>query len=314
MNAAYRQLYIFQQLLSNHVVTKLKLSNQFSVTPRVIQSDLSQIKTFIHEQHLFYKLNYHRQIGGYRLDITQDSISKQSVLMLFKVLLASRALNRKEIHQAIGSLMNLLPSPERQEIEPITKNEIFHYAPVTHGKPLLSIIWQFSQYIISKATIDIRYCNQLGQISSQNILPQAIIFSEYYFYVVAYSQKYRANRFFRLDRIQAYKASHEHLTRTRSERFEDGQLRQFIQYMQPGERMIIQFEFRGIVEAALDRFPTATIKARYPERHSVLIETDSFDKGAEMWLLSQGPLVTVKYPSKLVQNITNSLNQTLQNY
>ena len=36
MNAAYRQLYIFQQLLSNHVVVKAQLATKFAVTPRVI--------------------------------------------------------------------------------------------------------------------------------------------------------------------------------------------------------------------------------------------------------------------------------------
>lgn len=314
MNAAYRQLYIFQQLLSDHVVVKDQLATQFAVTPRVIQSDLSQLKSFIHEQQLFYELTYHRRLGGYRLDVTQDSISKQAILVLIKVLLASRSLTKNETDQTIDSLLNLIPKPEQREILPIIKNERFHYRPVTHGKPLLTLIWQFSQFIEHHVTVDIRYRNQLDQVNQRTILPQAIIFSEYYFYVVAYSQTYRANRFFRLDRIQAYTPSQERLTRSRAQRFEDGELRQYIHYMQPGEKMTIQFEFRGIVEAALDRFPTATIKARYPERHSVLIEADVFDQGAKMWLLSQGALVTVKGPAKLISQIKNSLNLTLINY
>lgn len=314
MNAAYRQLYIFQQLLSDHVVVKEQLANQFAVTPRVIQSDLSQLKSFIHEQQLFYELTYHRRLGGYRLDVTQDSISKQAILVLIKVLLASRSLTKTETDQTINSLLNLIPKPEQREILPIIKNERFHYRPVTHGKPLLTLIWQFSQFIEHHVTVDIRYRNQLDQVNQRTILPQAIIFSEYYFYVVAYSKTYRANRFFRLDRIQAYTPSQERLTRSRAQRFEDGELRQYIHYMQPGEKMTIQFEFRGIVEAALDRFPTATLKARYPERHSVLIEADVFDKGAKMWLLSQGALVTVTSPAKLVTDISETLRQALQNY
>ncbi|KJW13996.1 helix-turn-helix transcriptional regulator [Levilactobacillus spicheri] len=314
MNAAYRQLYIFQQLLSDHVVVKDQLANQFAVTPRVIQSDLSQLKSFIHEQQLFYELTYHRRLGGYRLDVTQDSISKQAILVLIKVLLASRSLTKNETDQTIDSLLNLIPKPEQREILPIIKNEQFHYRPVTHGKPLLTLIWQFSQFIEHHVTVDIRYRNQLDQVNQRTILPQAIIFSEYYFYVVAYSQTYQANRFFRLDRIQAYTPSQERLTRSRAQRFEDGELRQYIHYMQPGEKMTIQFEFRGIVEAALDRFPTATLKARYPERHSVLIEADVFDKGAKMWLLSQGALVTVTSPAKLVADISETLRQALKNY
>ncbi|MGP4117918.1 helix-turn-helix transcriptional regulator [Levilactobacillus zymae] len=314
MNAAYRQLYIFQQLLSDHVVVKAQLAAKFTVTPRVIQSDLSQLKTFIHEQQLFYDLTYHRQLGGYRLDVTQDTISKQAILVLIKVLLASRSLTKNETDQTIDSLLNLIPKPEQREILPIIKNERFYYQPVTNGKPLLTLIWQFSQFIEHHETVTLRYRNQLNQQHQHTILPQAIIFSEYYFYVVAYSQDYHANRFFRLDRIQAYAPAKAHLTRSRAERFEDGELRRYIHYMQPGERMTIQFEFRGIVEAALDRFPTAKIKARYPERHSVLIEADVFDQGAKMWLLSQGALVTVKGPEKLINNIKAELATVLSTY
>jgi len=314
MNAAYRQLYMFQQLLSDHVLVKAQLADQFRVTPRVIQTDISQIKDFITDQQLFYALNYHRKLGGYRLDVTQDSISKQAVLALIKVMLASRSLNQKELEQTINSLLKLIPAPEQREVRPIIKNELFHYHPVTHGKSLLSLIWQFSQFILTKTTVSIDYRNQQGETNQRTILPQAIIFSEYYFYVVAYSQKYRANRFFRLDRIQDYGTSTQKLTRTRAERFEDGELRQYIQYMQPGEKMTIQFEFRGIVEAALDRFPTAKVKARFPERHSVLIEADVFDQGAKMWLLSQGALVTVKKPEKFVQEIKIELNSMLSKY
>ncbi|GEO73721.1 hypothetical protein FD30_GL001430 [Levilactobacillus namurensis DSM 19117] len=314
MNAAYRQLYIFQQLISNHVVVKAQLATKFAVTPRVIQSDLSQIKTFIHEQQLFYELTYHRQLGGYRLDVSQDAISQQAILVLIKVLLASRSLNQKEIGQTIDSLLNLIPPLEQREIIPIIKNERFHYQPVTHGKPLLTLIWQFSQLIEHQTTVEILYRNQLGHVDQRTILPQTIIFSEYYFYVVAYSQTYQANRFFRLDRIQNYTSSTTQLTRSRGERFEDGELRQYIHYMQPGEKMTIQFEFRGIVEAALDRFPTAKIKARYPERHSVLIEADVFDKGAKMWLLSQGSLVTVKGPKTLINSIQSELKKTILAY
>ncbi|HIW72446.1 MAG TPA: WYL domain-containing protein [Candidatus Levilactobacillus faecigallinarum] len=314
MTAAYRQLYMFQQLLSDHILNKAALADKFQVTPRVIQSDISQIKSFIQEQQLFYELTYHRQLGGYRLDVTQDSLSKQAVLVLIKVMLASRSLNSVEIKQTITSLLNLIPAPEQRQIQPIIKNELFYYRPVSHDKPLLTLIWQFSQFIITKTTLEITYRNQLGHVDQRIILPQAIIFSEYYFYVVAYSQKYQANRFFRLDRIENYTVSSEKLTRSRAERVEDGALRQVIHYMQPGERMTIQFEFRGIVEAALDRFPTATIKARYPERHSVLIEADVFDKGAKMWLLSQGALVTVKAPSIFVHEIHDELIKALATY
>lgn len=314
MNAAYRQLYIFQQLLSDHVVHKAQLAEQFAVTPRVIQSDLSQIKTFIHDQQLFYRLTYHRKLNGYRLDVTQDTLSKQAVLVLIKVLLASRALNRSEVQLTIQRLLNLIPAPERREIQPIIKNELFYYQPVAHGQRLLELIWRFSRFIRDQTTVDLRYRNQLGTINDQTILPQALIFSEYYFYVVAYSQKYHANRFFRLDRIQADALAAHRLTRSRAQRVEDGALRRVIHYMQPGQKLTVRFQFRGIVEAALDRFPTAKVLSRDPHDHSVLIEAEVFDRGAKMWLLSQGALVTVTAPASFVADMRAEIQKMAANY
>ncbi|RRK09586.1 WYL domain-containing protein [Lactiplantibacillus garii] len=313
MNAAYRQLTILQLLLSDHLVIKTALADQFEVSPRAVQRDISQVKNFIADQQLPYQLVYRRKLGGYQLVSAQGNVSKQVVLVLVKILLASRAVTTTELHQTITGLMNLLPQPERREIQPIIKNETFYYQPVHHGKPLLKLIWELSQLIIHQTTIDIDYRNAHDQIETRTILPQAVIFSEYYFYVVAYSAKYHANRFFRIDRIFDYHRAHQPLTRNRAQRVEDGELRHVIHYMQPGEKMTIRFEFSGIVEAALDRFPTAKVLKKFPDGR-VLIETEAFDRGAKMWLLSQGPLVKVVAPASFVKDVQASLQATLAQY
>lgn len=313
MNAAYRQLYLFQQLLSDHIVQKAAMAAHFNVTPRAIQRDISQVKLFIEQEGLAYQLIYRRHLGGYQLESTQDSVSKQVILVLVKILLASRALNQTELHQTISGLMSLVPQPERREITPIIKNESFYYPPVHHGKALLQLIWQLSQFMTTKTTIDIDYRNSRNIVETRTILPQAIVFSEYYFYVVAFSSKYQANRFFRVDRIFGYRRSSQTITRSRAQRVEDGELRHYIHYMQPGNKLVIQFEFSGIIEAALDRFPTAKVLKRYPDGH-VLIETVAFDMGAKMWLLSQGPLVKVVSPASFVATMTTALQTTLAQY
>ncbi|CAM3210791.1 helix-turn-helix transcriptional regulator [Lactiplantibacillus plajomi] len=314
MNAAYRQLYIFQQLLSDHLVEKRPLAARFNVDPRAIQRDLSQLKTFISDQQLPYQLVYSRQRGGYQFVSAQDQVSKQVVLVLVKVLLASRALNQDELHDAVTGLLKLVTVSERAEVQPIIKNEVFHYQPLRHQQPLLKRIWAISQYISRQQPIAIDYRNARNQTQTREILPQALIFSEYYFYVVAYSLKYHANRFFRLDRIFGYRLSTQKIHRSRAERVSDGQLRQYIQYMQPGKLRTIRFEFSGVVEAALDRFPTARIITAASRPGTVLIEADVFDSGAMMWLLSQGQRVKVVGPADFVAQMKASLTATLAQY
>lgn len=314
MNAAYRQLYIFQLLISDHLVNKTQLAEYFAVNPRAIQRDISQIKNFIIEQQLPYQLTYRRQLNGYQLTTAQDHISKLVILVLIKILLASRSLNQSELHDAITGLLGLVSKSDQAEIQPIVKNEVFHYQPVHHQQPLLKLIWQISQFIIGQQTIDIDYRNSHNQTETRTILPQAIIFSEYYFYVVAYSTKYHANRFFRLDRIFGYRATTQKIHRSRAERVSDGELRQYIHYMQPGEKTTIRFEFTGIVEASLDRFPTAKVITAQSNHQKVLIEAEVFDTGAMMWLLSQGARVRVISPDSFVREMRETLRETLGLY
>jgi len=314
MNSAYRQLYIFQSLLTNHILNKSSLADHFGVTTRAIQRDFSQIKQFIFDQQLPYQLTYSRKHNGYQLTATQNQLSKQTVLLLIKILLASRSLNRTELNTAIGSLLATLPHTEQAEVQPIIKNEIFYYQPLHHQQDLIPLIWQLSRFITHQTTVDIDYRNSKNQTETRTILPQTIIFSEYYFYVVAYSSKYQANRFFRLDRIFNYHLSRQKIHRSRAEHVNGGQLRKLIQFMQPGEEITIQFEFSGVVEAALDRFPTAKVITDKSNPHTVLIEAEVFDTGAIMWLLGQGPLVKVVSPASFVRQIHESLEKTLNQY
>lgn len=314
MNSAYRQLYIFQSLLTNHILNKSNLADHFDVTERAIQRDFSQIKQFIFDQQLPYQLTYSRKQSGYQLTTTQDQLSKQTVLLLIKILLASRSLNKTELNATITSLLATLPHTEQAEVQPIIKNEFFYYQPLRHQQDLIALIWQLSRFIAHQTTIDIDYRNSKNHTETRTILPQTIIFSEYYFYVVAYSAKYQTNRYFRLDRIFNYHLSKQKIHRSRAEHVSGGQLRQVVQFMQPGEKVTIQFEFSGVVEAALDRFPTARVITAKSSSHTVLIETEVVDNGAIMWLLSQGPLVKVISPASFVQQIRESLAKTLKQY
>ena len=102
------------------------------------------------------------------------------------------------------------------------------------------------------------------------------------------------------------------MTRTRAERFEDGELRQHIHYMTPGKEITLRFKFWGIPEAALDRFPTAKVTARHSDY--VVIEAIVFDLGAKIWLLSQGSNVEVIAPAEFVANMKNTLADMAARY
>ena len=83
--------------------------------------------------------------------------------------------------------------------------------------------------------------------------------------------------------------------------------------MYPGKMITIQFEYTGIVEAALDKFPISrTIKKI--DDHTFFLEVTTYDTGALMWFLSQKDMVTIVNPPEFRQQMKETLYAMLSNY
>lgn len=328
----FRQLQIFYDLLNGARLQKADLVQQFGVSPRAIQRDISELNVFLADTSAHQSIVH--TDAGYQLVSEQHELTPREVLVLIKVLLASRALNKQELNSTLRGLLQLIKTSDRKAVEPIIKNEAFFYEPVHHHQNLLNSLWDFSQAIRQKKTLVITYQRRDKQTVTRTILPEAIIFSEYYFYVVSYNEKYASNLLYRADRIQAYTTADTTITRSRADRFEDGQFRQRIQFMYPGSLITVRFQFWGIVEAALDRLPTARVVKRYlangdeelitddgvrnrqPDAGgSVVIEAEVFgERGVMMWLLSQGSNVRVLGPESLVRGIGEEIGLMQHQY
>lgn len=324
-----RQLFIFLQLSNGYVVNKQALADQFAVNPRAIQRDIGTLRAFLAEASPHQTITYHRERQGYVLTSDQHELSNREIIALTKVLLASRAFNTTELQSMVTGLIHLLKKDQQATVAPLIKNELFFYQPVHHGQPLLGRLWDFSNAIRRQQTLDLTYGRRDQATVKRTILPEAIIFSEYYFYIAAYNQKYHDTLFYRADRIQSYQPSQTVIKQTRGDRFEDGAFRQKVQFMYPGPATTLRFQFWGIAEAALDRLPTAKIVRRLnehdedlvlgpqttPKDGSVIIEAEVFGaRGVMMWLLSQGANVKVLAPAKLVTDIQTELAHIMDRY
>lgn len=329
MNTSERRFAIYIKLLDNQILNKNDLAREYNVTPRAIQRDISQINLTFEDICLPYRIQYERSNSGYRMHSDQHILNAQEILVLVKVLLASRALNQRELIHTVDGLLNLANSQIRSQVRPLIQNEIFNYTPLHHQQNLLDKIWTLSKYITQKKAIEIRYHRQHSETVIRNVLPQAVIFSEYYFYLVSYNPDYKDNLLYRIDRIEDYHVTGK-IDLAYKDRFEEGKFRQKIQFMYPGKLIHLKFQFWGIVEAALDRIPTAKVVAhcdangnllsdhssKQPQNGgSVIIEADTFgERGVMMWLLSQGQNVKVLAPESLVSNIKKEAQSILQRY
>lgn len=149
-----------------------------------------------------------------------------------------------------------------------------------------------------------------NEICERTVYPQGLLFSEYYFYLIAFieGRNYEYPTIYRVDRIENLIITDKKYKVDYSKRFQDGEFRKLIQFMQTGELQRVKFRFKGrSIEAVLDRLPNAkVIKEKQGE---YVIDAVLFGKGIKMWLLSQGSSVEIISPNKFRQEMIETIEK-----
>lgn len=259
---------------------------------------------------------------GYILKKSRKRVlNEKEILAISKVLLESRGFVKCEMEEIINSLLDNCVCEDKRKIKHIIGNELINYVPPQHGKQLLEKLWKISSVIKEQKIIEIGYC-RLGSdgkvendIITRLIRPQGILFSEYYFYLIGFieGKNYEYPTIFRVDRIKELRITDDKFEINYSQRFEDGEFRKYIQFMQTGELERIKFRYTGSsIEAVLDKLPNAEIiKEDFGE---YIVKTKMFGKGIKMWLLSQGDSVEVLEPKEFRDELINIVNGMVNIY
>lgn len=318
-------LYIYNKLQEGKVVSKAEVLEKCKINERSFYRYMKSIKDFVENplgDLAGEELISDRKKGGYYLKgKSENSINEKEVLAISKVMLESRGLVKKEIEVVLNKLLEHCYSDDKENVKRIIGNELLNYVSPQHGKELLNILWDLSCAIKEQRIIDIEYY-KVGQggklaseISKRRLRPEAIIFSEYDFYLLAYidGKGYEFPAIYRVDRIEKLKIMEEKFKVEYSKRFQDGDFRKKIQFMYAGRLQRIAFEFSGSsVEAVLDRIPTARIVNQGEGKY--LIEAELYGDGIIMWLLSQGSNVKVISPQRLVDKIKEEVEKLYSYY
>ncbi|KRO15188.1 helix-turn-helix transcriptional regulator [Lacticaseibacillus saniviri] len=312
-SSAYRQLYILNALQHHKQFTKVELAEHFDTSFRTIQRDISALNGFFEGEGLDQRIDYNSAQHTFELQLRDHQLTNAQILVTIKIILANRALNVTETNELTDALRQLVSPDQRLLVDRIINIESFDYAPLQHNQPLIDRIWDFSQFILKGESVKMSYGSRLQQQSTPEILPKAIFFSEFYFYLIATDLNAQEERFYRIDRIQEYKRLKRPRVTTYANRYDEGALRKNIPFMYNGPAEDIVFEFWGIEEAALDRLPSAKVIARHPHpapaRDSVTIRAHASDKGLKMWVLSQGNMLKVLSPQHFVDEVKDVIAQ-----
>ena len=295
-NKGQRMLAMYDRLLRGELLNKKHLSEEYGVTEKSIQRDMDDLRNYLSEMQTkggHAEILYDRKKNGYELvRSSYDYLDKKEILVLSKILLESRAFEKGELNELLDRLFGACLPEDRVIVEDMVRNEAFYYAPLKHGKKLLDPIWMLSGYIKNKEIIRFSYMRQDGTEREHQSKPVALLFSEFYFYLIAYEAENDPGYplVFRVDRMGEAKGTGEHFTVPYKERFQDGEFRKRVQFMYPGALRRVKFTYSGpAVEAVLDRLPTAKIVS---EKNGVYTLTaEAYGHGIDMWLDSQGEWV-----------------------
>ena len=302
---ADRVLRMYDLLMRGKVINKADAGQKFGVDEKSIQRDLDDIRCYLNERvndfGIQNELIYDRRQNGYRLEQEESMrFSNEEVLAITKILLDSRAFTKDEMMQMLDKLIECCVPPKNQKfVSDLIANERYHYIEPQHHRVFIDKMWQIGQAIHENRYIEIGYERiKDKKIVKRKVQPQAILFSEFYFYLAAYIEDIDREKEFdvandmyptiyRMDRIRSLTVLDKRFSIPYSERFEEGEYRKRIQFMYGGKLQRTKFWYTGLsVEAVLDRLPTAKILREEDGRY--LISAETFGKGIEMWLRSQG--------------------------
>ena len=317
-NKNNRLLEIFFRVLRGEAISVKKLAEEYKLSTKSISRDISEIQKFLSEHRELMQnaeLIYSYKDKAYLLN-SDEFLKNKELFALVKIMLGCRCFSKEEVLTLIAKLKKFTTIHDKKQFENLIRKEVYHYHEVKSDcKSVIDHLWKIIQAIEEKRTITITYYKMNRNEVEHKIKPVSIMFSEYYFYLIAYdadNTRYKPI-YFRIDRISAITEHRENFCLERKYDFDEGDLREKNQFMFPGETVKIRFEFSGLsLQAILDRLPTAKVVEK--NGNTSIIEAEvNHGRGIIMYLLSQGSWVKVLSPQSLIDEMKEEISK-IQTY
>lgn len=313
-----RMLDIFYRAMKGESISIKKMAEEYEVSTKSISRSLNEIKNFLSDNRELVgnaELKYLFHSKTYVLEFDDFLLSKELIAMV-KILIGSRALSKMEMLGIISKLKRFTTYHDRKILENLINKEIFHYNEVNRDcNSVIDTIWKLTKCMDEKKEITISYFKMDRKEIIRKIQPIALIFSEYYFYLIAYNCEDTNYKpiYYRVDRITNIVEHRCKFSIPEQYDFNEGELRKKIQFMFPGDERKIKFEFSGpSVQAILDKMPSAQIIEVNGDKK--IMEASIYGNGIKMYLLSQGSWVRVISPPEFVEEMKQEIEKMKRGY
>lgn len=299
-----RLLKLYTLFQSGMVVNKAQVAMEFQVTERSIQRDIDDLRCYLADHAPTHEIIYDARAKGYRLTETDETLFTNSeTLAVCKILLESRSMVKEEMMPILDKLIgNCVPERDKKIVKEFINNEKCHYITPHHQQRILPGMWKIGQAIQRHQLMEIIYEHVRGpKLVTRCIAPVGLMFSGYYFYLIAFLWQVDAESaegqdqglsptIYRLDRIRQFTVLEEHFSAPYRDQLEEGDFRKRVQFMYGGKLERINFRYTGIeLETVLDRLPTAQVISE--DDNGWIISAEAFGKGLDLWLQSHGDMV-----------------------
>ena len=313
-----RILEIFFRMIRGENISVQGLADEYQVSSKSISRDVGDIKNFLSENRDVVgnvELKYSTSTKGYHLEFHNFLLSKE-LIAIIKVLIGSRAFSKMEIIEMVSKLKQFISFNDKNMLEKLIAKEMYHYNEVKHDcMSVVDNIWQLTRCISERIEISVSYYKMNRDRVERRLKPVAILFSDFYFYLIAYrcDEEGWKPLYYRVDRIVGIVEHRKHFELDKEHDFDEGELRSKIQFMFPGEERKIKFEYTGdSVQAILDKLPTARIVDKVGDTN--VIEAQTFGTGVNMFLLSQGRKIKVLEPEEFVDEMKSEIKDMSEMY
>lgn len=310
-----RLLDIFYQLMWDNHVTVNSIARNYEVSEKTIKRDISMIRSFLSENRELVgnvELQYDRQEQCYKLN-RLEGLSSQELLIILKILVGSRALDKESLREAVDRLTICANNTGQEIFRDFCKNELDYYRAVKkeEGLDISGFVWKLEKAIQRGRSVCIVYEKLEGACVERNLYPISVVFSNFYFYLLACRSDVEESAviYYRVDRMKEIREGKERIPVSIEKRHQLDGARLYNQKMFMGKRTRIRFRYTGpSLQAVLDRFPTAEV-VNQDDTGAEISAMVEYSRGTIMELLLQGSWVKVLNPQKLVDDMREELRR-----
>ncbi|MGN1458341.1 MAG: helix-turn-helix transcriptional regulator [Acutalibacteraceae bacterium] len=294
-NKSFRLMNIYERLQHGEHLSKSELASDYSVSEKTIQRDIDDIRAYLSETHIYDRdisIKYDKTLNRYYLqDSSQNTLSGDEVLVLYKILLQNCSLPKEKLSEIINKISCILPTSDRQIINNDIAKNLENYSPINVPSDITLKVWEFTKHSQNNNALLISYSFPNKGKHYYIIFPVAVIYNKNTFYLIAFTKENdKFPTIFNVNEILSIKQlATESIPNTDFEQIEN--FKNLLKDNNLFELKEIKFEFKGNIVWIMSKFPTAELM--YEKNKIYTIKTLFCHDSTLEWLKSNSDIISI---------------------